>query len=70
MARTVATSDSVDRSALLDFIRPRHRMVLNTVRSDGTPQLSPVSGGVDEEGRIVISTYPGRAKAANVRHTP
>ncbi|MYR07289.1 TIGR03618 family F420-dependent PPOX class oxidoreductase [Gordonia sp. SID5947] len=70
MARTVATADSVDRSALLDFVRPRHRMVLSTVRSDGTPQLSPVSGGVDEEGRIVISTYPGRAKAANVRHTP
>ncbi|MGC4964283.1 PPOX class F420-dependent oxidoreductase [Gordonia sp. DT101] len=70
MARTVATSDSVDRSALLDFIRPRHRMVLSTVRSDGTPQLSPVSGGVDDEGRIVVATYPGRAKAANVRHTP
>ncbi|MGC5259207.1 PPOX class F420-dependent oxidoreductase [Gordonia sp. DT218] len=70
MASTVATSDSVDRSALLDFIRPRHRMVLSTVRSDGTPQLSPVSGGVDDEGRIVVATYPGRAKAANVRHTP
>ncbi|AZG46505.1 PPOX class F420-dependent oxidoreductase [Gordonia insulae] len=70
MARTVATADSVDLSALLDFIRPRHHMILSTVRSNGSPQLSPVTGGVDGEGRIVISTYPGRAKAANVRHTP
>ncbi len=70
MVRTVATSEKVDRSALLDFLRPRHQMILSTVRSDGTPQLSPVSGGVDEQGRIVISTYPGRAKAANARHTP
>ncbi|MEE3852009.1 PPOX class F420-dependent oxidoreductase [Gordonia sp. LSe1-13] len=70
MARTVATSDAVDRTELLDFIRPRHRMLLSTMRRDGTPQLSPVSGGVDDAGRIVISTYPTRAKAANIRHTP
>lgn len=67
MARTVATTTDVEREALLDFVRPRHHMLLSTVRSDGSPQLSPVTGGVDEEGRIVISTYPGRAKTANVR---
>ncbi|MFW0794381.1 PPOX class F420-dependent oxidoreductase [Gordonia sp. CPCC 205515] len=70
MARTVATSDSVDRAALLDFVRPRHHMILSTVRADGTPQISPVTGGVDDEGRIVISTYPGRAKANNAKRTP
>lgn len=67
MARTVATTTDVEREALLDFVRPRHHMLLSTVRSDGSPQLSPVTGGVDEEGRIVISTYPGRAKTANAR---
>lgn len=67
MARTVATTTDVEREALLDFVRRRHHMLLSTVRSDGSPQLSPVTGGVDEEGRIVISTYPGRAKTANAR---
>ncbi|PYE17960.1 PPOX class probable F420-dependent enzyme [Williamsia limnetica] len=65
MARTVATNTDVDLAALLDFIRPRHKMLLSTVRKNGGPQLSPVTGGVDDQGRIVISTYPGRAKANN-----
>ncbi|QYG91136.1 PPOX class F420-dependent oxidoreductase [Iamia sp. SCSIO 61187] len=63
----IATTTDVDRDGLLEFVRPRHRMVLVTERSDGRPQLSPVAGGVDDEGRIVISTYPQRAKAANLR---
>ena len=45
-------------------------MVVITQRSDGRPQASPVTGGVDESGRIVISTYPERAKTANARRTP
>jgi len=68
--RTVATNTEVDRDGLLEFVRPRHHMVLLTTRADGTPQASPVTGGVDGDGRIVISTYPERAKAANVRRTP
>ena len=70
MARTVAQADSVDRAELLEFIRPRHKMILSTVRSNGSPQLPPVTGGVAADGRIVISTYPGRAKASNLRNTP
>src|SRR5665648_910739 len=65
MARTVATTRAVDLDELLDFVRPRHRMLLATLRSDGRPQLSPVSGGVDAEGRIIVSTYPARAKTVN-----
>ena len=30
---------------LLDFVRPRHRMVLLTTRADGGTQASPVTGG-------------------------
>jgi PPOX class probable F420-dependent enzyme len=67
--RTIATTTQVDREALLEFVRPRHHMVLLTTRSDGTPQASPVTGGVDGAGRIVVSTYPERAKAVNVRRT-
>lgn len=69
MPRT-ATADRVDRPALLDFLRPRHRGLLVTRRTDGSPQLSPVTCGVDAEGRIVVSTYPGRAKAHNARRDP
>lgn len=65
MARTIATITDVDRDALLDFVRPRHHMVLTTLRRDGLPQTSPVTGGVDDDGRIVIATYPERAKTRN-----
>nr|WP_214403631.1 PPOX class F420-dependent oxidoreductase [Pseudonocardia lacus] len=69
MPRTIATNTDVDRDALLEFVRPRHKMILMTPRSDGGFQGSPVTAGVDAEGRVVISTYPDRAKAANVaRH--
>ncbi|MEU1726114.1 PPOX class F420-dependent oxidoreductase [Nonomuraea sp. NPDC005692] len=67
MAPRIATARRVDLPELLDFLRPRHHGLLSTTRADGRPQLSPVSCGVDDEGRIVVSTYPGRAKAANAR---
>ncbi|MCU1601470.1 MAG: putative Pyridoxamine 5-phosphate oxidase [Frankiales bacterium] len=66
MPRT-ATADVVDRDQLLAFLRPRHHVLLMTHRQDGSPQLSPVSAGVDDEGRVVIATYPQRAKTANAR---
>jgi PPOX class probable F420-dependent enzyme len=68
MARTYATADHVDLATLLEFVTPRHHMVLTTFRADGSPQSSPVTGGV-YDGRLVISTYPQRAKAANIRRT-
>jgi PPOX class probable F420-dependent enzyme len=69
MPRTIATNTRVDLDELLAFVRPRHHMILLTPRSDGGWQGSPVTGGVDEAGRIVVSTYPERAKAGNVaRH--
>ena len=70
MARTVATNDRVERAELLDFLRTRHNGVLVTTRRDGSPQLSPVTYGVDTEGRVVVSTYPERAKVANLRRNP
>jgi len=70
MPRTIATNTEVDLDGLLDFVRPRHQMVVITQRSDGRPQASPVTGGVDEGGRLVISTYPERAKTVNARRNP
>lgn len=66
----VATAEHVTREQLLDFLRPRHRSVLITHKMSGGLQISPVTAGVDDEGRIVIATYPQRAKAANVRRDP
>ena len=67
MARKYATADAVGHDQLLEFVRPRHHMVLTTFRADGSLQSSPVTGGVDEHGRLVIASYPRRAKAVNIR---
>src|SRR3954469_12199578 len=69
MPRT-ATADRVAREALLEFPRARSHAVLLTRRGGGGPQLSPVTYGVDAEGRVVVSTYPQRAKVANARRNP
>jgi PPOX class probable F420-dependent enzyme len=66
----IAKTDTVSLEELLAFVRPRHQAVLVTTRKDGRPQLSPVTCGVDPEGRIVIATYPQRAKTANARRDP
>ena len=70
MARKIATNDRVDREALLAFLAERHHAIVMTTRADGRPQASPVSCGVDTEGRIVVSTYPERAKVRNLRRDP
>lgn len=70
MPRTIATNNAVGRDELLEFLRPRHKAILMTTRRDGRPQASPNTCGVDTEGRIVISTYPERAKVYNLRRDP
>ena len=70
MARTVATTTAAPLSEVLDFARERRNLLLATARSDGRPQVSPVSGGIDGQGRIIVSTYPGRAKTVNAKRTP
>jgi len=66
----IATADRVELPALLGFLRTRHRGVLITTRADGRPQVSPVACGVDADDKIVVSTYPDRAKATNLRRDP
>jgi PPOX class probable F420-dependent enzyme len=70
MARKLATADRVGREEMLDFARTRHKGTLVTSRTDGRPQMSPVACGIDDQGRIVVSTYPERAKATNARRDP
>lgn len=70
MASNIATNTRVSLDELLDFVRPRHRALLITARADGTPQASPLTCGVDDAGRIVVSTYPERAKTRNAKRNP
>jgi PPOX class probable F420-dependent enzyme len=70
MSPSIATAHKPDRAGLLEFLRTRHQGVLATTRRDGRPQLSPVTCGLNRDDRIVISTYPERAKAQNARRDP
>jgi PPOX class probable F420-dependent enzyme len=64
---TAARDRQVERDELLEFVRQRHHGIRVTTRRDGRPQLSPVTMGVDAEGRVVVSSYPERAKTRNAR---
>ena len=66
----IATNRYVERDELEAFIRPRHHGILLTTRSDGGPQASLVTMGLSVEGQVVVSTYPERAKVANLRRNP
>jgi PPOX class probable F420-dependent enzyme len=60
----------VDVERARAFVRRHHRAILAARRSDGSVQLSPVLAGIDEEGRVEISSNEGKAKVANVRRDP
>jgi PPOX class probable F420-dependent enzyme len=51
-------------------LREQHRAVLATLRSDGTPQMSPVLVTVDDDGYAVISTRETAFKVRNLRRDP
>jgi PPOX class probable F420-dependent enzyme len=62
------TSTSFDPHALLADSRLG---VLATIKSDGRPQLSPVTPFYDRQaGVIYVSMTVGRAKTANLRRDP
>jgi PPOX class probable F420-dependent enzyme len=52
------------------FVRAHHNGVLSTFRRDGRPQLSPVLVGVDDAGRVEISTRETAMKLKNLRRDP
>jgi len=60
----------MDLEQARDWLRSRHRAVLATVRADGTPQLSPVTCGLDDVGRVVVSTRETAVKTRNLRRDP
>jgi PPOX class probable F420-dependent enzyme len=52
------------------FLADNHRGVLVTYRRDGKVQQSPVTAGLDAQGRVIISITESRAKARNARRDP
>lgn len=69
-AAHIAIDTEVDRAGLARFVAGKHRWVLATTRSDGRPQMSPVTGGMTAHGLLAVSTYPNRAKVKNARRDP
>ncbi|HWE56013.1 MAG TPA: PPOX class F420-dependent oxidoreductase [Acidimicrobiales bacterium] len=60
----------METQAGLDYLRTHHRSVLITRRGDGEPNPSPVVHGVDEQGRVVISSREPAFKVRNLRRDP
>ncbi|GAA3126262.1 TIGR03618 family F420-dependent PPOX class oxidoreductase [Planomonospora alba] len=60
----------MDLDRAREFIRSNHRAVMLTRHADGRPQLSPVTVGLDAQGRPVISTRETAAKVRNLRRDP
>ena len=51
-------------------IATQHHAVLATMRADGTPQMSPITVGLDDGGRVVISSRQTAYKVRNLRRDP
>lgn len=66
----MALDSRMDLERAREFMRVHHRAVLATTRSDGLPQLSPVTVGVDDVGRVVISTRETAIKTKNLARDP
>jgi PPOX class probable F420-dependent enzyme len=60
----------MDLERAREYMRANHRAVLATFRSDGLPQLSPVTVGVDTAGRAIISTRETAIKTKNLARDP
>ena len=60
----------MDLDQARQFLAANHRAVLATTRSDGRPQLSPIMVGLDDDGRVIISSRETAYKVRNLRRDP
>jgi PPOX class probable F420-dependent enzyme len=60
----------MDLEQAREFLRSNHRAVMATYHPSGRLQLSPVSAGVDEAGRVIVSTRETARKTRNVAQDP
>ena len=60
----------MDLDEARDYLRRNHRAVLATTRRDGTPQMSPVTVTVDDDGMVTVSSRETAVKVKNLRRDP
>lgn len=60
----------MDLSEARSFLSVHHNAVLATRRRDGALQMSPVTVGVDAQGRAVVSSRETAYKTRNLRRNP
>ena len=60
----------MDANEARDFIAKNHRAVLATFRADGSPQMSLVAAGVDDDGMVIVSSRETAIKVKNLRRDP
>jgi PPOX class probable F420-dependent enzyme len=60
----------MDTAEALDFLRANHRGVMATTKADGSTQMSPITVGVDREGRVVMSSRETAYKVRHLRSLP
>jgi PPOX class probable F420-dependent enzyme len=60
----------MDVADAVRFVAGHHDAVLATRRRDGSVQLSPITCGVDDDGRVIISTRATAVKTKNMRRDP
>ncbi len=57
-------------SEAVEFVRHNHRGVLAVTRADGRPQMSPVSGTVNPDGLVVVSSRETAYKVRSLQARP
>jgi PPOX class probable F420-dependent enzyme len=60
----------MDLAKARQFLTEHHRAVLATRRRDGRVQMSPVTVGLDAEGRAMVSSRETAYKTKNLRRDP
>jgi PPOX class probable F420-dependent enzyme len=60
----------MDLDTARTFLWAHSRSVLATHRHDGSPQLSPITHAVDDDGRVAVSTRETAYKVRNLRRDP
>jgi PPOX class probable F420-dependent enzyme len=60
----------MDIAQAVAFMRTNHNAVLHTFRRDGSPQLSPITVGVDDAGRALVSSRETAFKTKNLLRDP
>ena len=69
-SKYMAGDVEVDLDELRAHLEGKNRWVISTTRRDGRPQMSLVTGGMTEDGRLAVATYPMRAKTKNAKANP